>query len=47
MTNNGACESFLKKNFEEGESPVCHVHVVVHGAFPGVTFLGTGAQNWW
>lgn len=36
-----------KKNFEEGESPVCHVHVVVHGAFHWVTFLGIGAQSWW
>ena len=32
MTNNGACESFLEKNIQEGLSPVCHVHVVVHGA---------------
>jgi len=32
VTNNGACESFLNNNFEEGESPVCYVHVVVHGA---------------
>ena len=33
MTNHGVHENFLKKNFEEGESLVCHVHVVVHGAF--------------
>ena len=33
MASYGAHESFLKKNIEEGESPVCHVHVVVHGTF--------------
>ncbi len=46
MTSYGVHESCLK-NIEEGDSPVCHVHVVVHGTFHGVTFLGAGAQNWW
>ena len=39
--------NFFNNKFEEGASLVCYVHVVVHGGYFGVTFLGTAAQRWW
>jgi len=47
VIKHGVCESFLNNKFEEGASLVCYVHVVVHGGYFGVTFLGTAAQRWW